>query len=55
MRKLLSSDALRIWRFDTLPRTDVVPASLVSGTGADLKADLVALLGKQSVLFTGGY
>ena len=55
MRKLLSSDALRMGRFDTLPRTDVVPACLVSGTAADLKADLVALLGKQSVRFSVGY
>jgi hypothetical protein len=50
MRKLLSSDASRIGRFDTVPKPDVVPASLVSGTAADLKAGLVALLGKKSGL-----
>jgi len=55
MRKLRSSDASRIGRFDTLPKIDVVPASLVSGTAADLTTDLVALLGEQSVRFSVGY
>src|SRR5258705_6690214 len=36
--------------FDGPPTSDAVPASLVDGTPGDLKADLIALLGKENVL-----
>ena len=49
-RKLLSVDPALIGRFDAQPMSDAVPASLVEGTASNLKADLVALLGKQNVL-----
>jgi D-lactate dehydrogenase len=48
-RKLFSAKPARIGRFDGPPKCDEVPASLVNGTPSDLKADLVALLGKEIV------
>jgi D-lactate dehydrogenase len=50
MRKLLSANPVRIGRFDGSPESDAVPASLVDGTPARLKADLIALLGKEKIL-----
>jgi D-lactate dehydrogenase len=50
MAKLFSANPARIGRFDGPPKSDAVPASLVDGTPADLKADLIALLGKENVL-----
>ena len=44
MRKLFSATPARIGRCEGLPKSDAVPASLVEGTPADLKADLIALL-----------
>ena len=49
-KKLLSANPARIGRFDGPPMSDAVSASLLDGTPADLKADLVALLGKANVL-----
>lgn len=49
-RKLFSATPARIGRGDGSPESDAVPASLVDGTPAELKADLVTLLGKQNVL-----
>jgi D-lactate dehydrogenase len=48
-RKLLSVDPALIGRFDAPPMSDAISASLVDGTPGDLKADLVALLGKENV------
>jgi D-lactate dehydrogenase len=48
--KLLSANPARIGRFDAPPSNDAIPASLVDGTPADLKADLIVLLGKENVL-----
>src|ERR1700684_1405750 len=48
--KLLSANPARIGRFDGPPTSDAVPASLVDGTPGDLKADLIALLGKENVV-----
>ena len=50
MRKLFSATPARIGRFEGPPKSDAVPASLVDGTPGDLKADLIALLGKENVL-----
>ena len=50
IRKLFSANPARIGRFDGPPKCDAVPASLVDGTPSDLKADLIALLGKENVL-----
>ena len=50
IRKLFSANPARMGRFDGPPKCDAVSASLVDGTPADLKADLIALLGKQNVL-----
>src|SRR5271169_5576470 len=50
IRKLFSANPERIGRFDGPPTSDAVPASLVNGTPGDLKADLIALLGKENVL-----
>jgi D-lactate dehydrogenase len=50
MRKLFSANPARIPRCDEPPKSDAVPAALVDGTPAGLKADLVGLLGKQNVL-----
>ena len=50
MRKLFSANPARIPRCDGPPKSDAVPASLVDGTPGGLKADLIALLGKQNVL-----
>src|SRR4029077_11985570 len=50
MRKLFSVNPARIGRFEASPKCDAVSASLVGGTPGDLKADLIALLGKQNVL-----
>src|ERR1700692_694943 len=50
IKKLFSANPARIGRFDGPPKNDAVPASLVDGTPGDLKADLIALLGKQNVL-----
>jgi hypothetical protein len=48
-RKLLSANPARIGRFDGPSMSDAVCASLVDGTPGDLKADLIALLGKENV------
>src|ERR1700752_2157019 len=50
IRKLLSANPARIGRFDGPPESDAIPDSLVRGTPGDLKADLIALLGKKNVL-----
>lgn len=50
INKLFSANPARIGRFDGPPKDDAVPASLVDGTPADLKADLIGLLGRESVL-----
>jgi D-lactate dehydrogenase len=50
MRKLFSVNPARIGRYEASPKCDSVSASLVGGTPGDLKADLIALLGKQNVL-----
>src|SRR5277367_6819541 len=50
IRKLFSANPARIGRFDGPPTSDAVPASLVDGTPGDLRADLIALLGKENVL-----
>src|ERR1700754_2796751 len=50
IRKLLSANPARIGRFDGPPESDAIPDSLVRGTPGDLKADLIALLGKENVL-----
>ena len=49
-RKLFSANPSRIGRFEATPTSDALPASKVHGTPAALKADLVALLGKEKVL-----
>jgi D-lactate dehydrogenase len=49
-RKLFSRNPARLGRFDGPPTCDAVPASLVDGTPGHLKADLIALLGKEKVL-----
>lgn len=49
-RKLFSATPTRIGRGNGPSESDAVPAALVDGTPGDLKADLIALLGKQSVL-----
>ncbi len=48
-RKLLSVDPALIGRFDAPPMSDAIPASLVDGTPGELKADLIALMGKENV------
>ena len=48
--KAIFREPARIGRFDGPPMSDAVPASLVDGTPGDLKADLIALLGKENVL-----
>src|ERR1700689_601231 len=50
MRKLFSANPARMPRCDGPPKNDAVPASLVDGTPGGLRADLIALLGKQIVL-----
>ena len=50
IRKLFSANPARIPRCDVPPKSDAVPASLIGGTPGELKADLIALLGKQNVL-----
>src|SRR3984885_11866942 len=50
IKKLFSANPERIGRFDAPPTSDAVPASLVDGTPGNLKADLIALLGKENVL-----
>src|SRR4029077_7578769 len=50
MKKLFSANPARIGRFEGTPVADAVPASLVRGTPRKLKADLIALLGKDKVL-----
>jgi FAD binding domain len=50
LRKVFSANPARIGRFDGPPTSDAVPGSLVDGTRGDLKADLIALLGKENVL-----
>jgi D-lactate dehydrogenase len=50
MRKLFSATPARIGRCEGLPKSDAVAASLAEGTPSDLKADLIALVGKQNVL-----
>ena len=49
-RKLFSAIPARIGRGDGPSQSDAVPASLVDGTPSHLKADLIAILGKQNVL-----
>jgi D-lactate dehydrogenase len=49
-KKLFSPDPARIGRFDGPPKDDAVSASLTDGTPDKLKADLIALLGKEAVL-----
>src|SRR5579863_1087329 len=49
-RKLLSANPAHLGRFDAPPTSDAVPASLVDGTPAKLKSELIALLGKENVL-----
>src|SRR4030095_470250 len=49
IRKLFSANPARIARFDGPPADDAVPTSLVDGTPGDLKAGLIALLGKEIV------
>src|ERR1700722_12399923 len=48
--KLLSANPARIGRFEAPPTSDAVPGSLAHGTQSKVKADLVALLGKDRVL-----
>ena len=50
VRKLFSGNPARIGRFECAPVTDAVPDSLAHGTPGKLKADLIALLGKDRVL-----
>jgi hypothetical protein len=50
MRKLFCVNPARMGRFEASPKCDAVSAFLVGGTPGDLKADLIALLGKQNVL-----
>src|SRR6266478_9953421 len=50
LKKLFSAKPARIGRFEGPPTSDAVPASLVDGTPGDLKADLIAILGKENVL-----
>ena len=49
-KKLFSANPARIGRFDGPPKDDAIPASLVDGTPGDLRADLIALLGREMVL-----
>src|SRR6202789_1081457 len=49
IKKLFAANPARIGRFDGPPTSDAVPASLAGGTPGDLKADLIALLGKENV------
>ena len=50
MGKLFAANPTRIGRFECAPVADAVPASLAGGTPGALKADLIALLGKEGVL-----
>jgi D-lactate dehydrogenase len=50
IRKLFSTNPARIGRFDGPPTCDAVPTSLVDGPPDGLKADLIALPGKEEVL-----
>jgi D-lactate dehydrogenase len=50
VRKLFSANPARIGQFECAPVTDAVPDSLAQGTPAKLKADLIALLGRDRVL-----
>jgi D-lactate dehydrogenase len=50
VRKLFSANPARIGRFDGATVTDAVPDAFARGTPSVLKADLVALLGKDRVL-----
>src|ERR1700752_3363764 len=50
IRKLLSANPARIGRFDGPPESDAIPDSFVDGSPGDLKADLIALLGRENVL-----
>jgi D-lactate dehydrogenase len=49
-RKLFSANPKRIGQFERATATDAVPDSVAGGTPGALKADLVALLGKDGVL-----
>jgi D-lactate dehydrogenase len=49
IKKLFAANPARIGRFDGPPVRDAIDASLVNGTPADPKADLIALLGKEKV------
>ncbi len=50
LRKLFSANPARISRFDGATVADAVPATFVRGTPNRLKADLIALLGREKVL-----
>ena len=50
MRKLFSANPARIGRFECAPVADAVPDHIALGTPKELKADLIALLGKDKVL-----
>jgi D-lactate dehydrogenase len=50
-KRLFSANPARIGRFDGPAMSDAVPAELVDGTSDELKADLIALLGKANVLY----
>jgi D-lactate dehydrogenase len=50
IRKLFSANPARIGRFDCARVADAVPDALARGTRSGLKADLIALLGKDRVL-----
>ena len=50
VKKLFSADPSRIGRLECVPTSDALPASQVAGTPNPLKAQLIALLGKQQVL-----
>ena len=47
MRKLFSANPARIGRFECAPVADAVPDHIALGTPKELKADLIALLGKD--------
>jgi D-lactate dehydrogenase len=51
VRKLFSANPARIGRFQGAAMPDTVPGSLAGGTPSRLRADLIALLGKDRVLY----
>jgi D-lactate dehydrogenase len=50
IKKLFSANPTRMGRFECEPVSDALPTSMVNGTPDQLKADLIALLGKKQVL-----